>query len=38
MGASVGDGVMTLARVIGAIRGDRAELHIGGDLAEQFRQ
>ncbi len=38
MGASVGDGVMAFARVVGTIRGDRADLHVGRDLAEQFGQ
>ena len=38
MGASVGNGAVALARVEGTIRGDRADLHISGDLAEQFRQ
>ena len=36
MGAPVGDGVMALARIVGPIRGDRADLHVGGELAEHL--
>ena len=38
MGASVGDGVVALARVVGTVRGDRADFHISGDLVEKLGQ
>ncbi len=38
MGASVGDGVVAFARVVGTVRGDRSDFHIRRDLAEQFGQ
>jgi hypothetical protein len=36
MGASVGDGVVALACVVGIICGDRPDSHINGALAEQL--
>lgn len=38
MGGSIGDRVMALARIVGAIRGYRLDLHLGGDLAQQLGQ
>ena len=38
IGPAVGDGVATLARIIGPVCGDVADLLIGGYLAEQLRQ
>ncbi len=38
MGASVGDGVVALARVVGAVRGDCAEVHINGELVKELGQ
>ena len=37
-GATIRNGIMTLARVIGAVCGDAAYLLFGWDLIEQFRQ
>ena len=36
MGAPVEDAVMALARIVGPIRGDRSDLHVGGELAEHL--
>ncbi|SEL92222.1 hypothetical protein SAMN05444413_12230 [Roseivivax marinus] len=38
MGATVGDGVMALEGVVGALGGDRADLYISGDLVKEFGQ
>ena len=38
MGASIGDGVMALTCIVGSVCGDRAYLHVGRDLGEQFGQ
>jgi len=38
MGAPVGDGVMTLAGIVRTVGGDRAELHVSGDLIKQLGQ
>ncbi len=38
MGTPVGDGIVALAGVIGAVSGDAADLLIGRDLAEEVRQ
>jgi hypothetical protein len=38
MGATVCDGIVALARVVGTIRGHRAELNISGYLVEKLRQ
>ena len=37
-GAALGDGVMALAGVVGAVSGDAADLLIGRDLVEQLGQ
>ena len=38
MGAAVSDCIVAFAGVVGAVCGDRADLFIVRDLAEQFRQ
>lgn len=38
IGPAIGDGVVTLARIVGPVCGDVADLLIGRDLAEQLRQ
>lgn len=38
MGATVCDGIVALARVVGAVRGHRAEFNISRDLVEELRQ
>ena len=38
MCTSVGDSVMALAGVVGTVRGDRADVHVSGDLAKKLGQ
>ncbi|KAA8603155.1 hypothetical protein AL036_22595, partial [Salipiger aestuarii] len=38
IGPAVGDGIVTLACIVGAVCGDAADLLIGRDLVEQLRQ